>query len=490
VAAAEAAAKAQREREESEFEKLQKLYEKQQRAMFNQVGNLQQLVKPLPPPQEQFEAPRQSDAQFTTADTTQPAEQQPKAPTAVQVPLQQQQQQQKQQIQLQQQQQQQAAAQPIISPGQIFVCTNRWCREKGADATMATFSFLSGSIPVVPVNCLGRCNKGPNVRIFTAESAFIEASMVRSVETVVSLLQEHMHLTVNVTSAEVLRLNYEGNVFLREGEVDQAIECYNKALALGDKEQEGVLLVMRGSALLQRAYACRLRYKDIMSYAEEVLPSIDAIRGILDATVLSLTAPLPSTLVPAVSLDYFKSRLALEYLLQQSGVYRTGAAVAARVAAAAAAAAATSATSSASASAGITKEPTPPPTPTTVPVLDDVLAAAGAPLSGKELLKKASLAHSMYEFALMRALEDLLTATVVLPGFAQAWRRAGDALGELQHFSSAVEYYEVAARLDSSLAEALVPAISRLKVIDSIVSSASEKGWSKALIQTLIEDVR
>ena len=90
----------------------------------------------------------------------------------------------------------------------------------------------------------------------------------------------------------------------------------------------------------------------------------------------------------------------------------------------------------------------------------------------------------------MRALEDLLTATVVLPGFAQAWRRAGDALGELQHFSSAVEYYEVAARLDSSLAEALVPAISRLKVIDSIVGSASAKGWSKDLIQTLIEDVR
>ena len=53
----------------------------------------------------------------------------------------------------------------------------------------------------------------------------------------------------------------EGNVFLRGGDVDLAIECYDKALELGDREQEGVLLVMRGSALLQRAYACRYQVK-------------------------------------------------------------------------------------------------------------------------------------------------------------------------------------------------------------------------------------
>jgi len=40
-------------------------------------------------------------------------------------------------------------------------------------------------------------------------------------------LQTHLGLDVNVTSAEVLRLNYEGNVFLKDGKVDQAIECYN-----------------------------------------------------------------------------------------------------------------------------------------------------------------------------------------------------------------------------------------------------------------------
>ena len=46
---------------------------------------------------------------------------------------------------------------------------------------------------------------------------------------------------------------------------------------------------------------------------------------------------------------------------------------------------------------------------------------------------------SLHEHALLRALQDLLTATLLLPGFAQAWRRAGDALGELRQFHSAVE---------------------------------------------------
>jgi len=135
--------------------------------------------------------------------------------------------------------------------GQVFVCTNKWCREKGSDATMATFSFLTPqTIPVVGVNCLGRCNKGPNCRILTPNGAFQglmllnyifcyklftkkEASMVRSVEKVVEILQQYLNLNINVTSADVLRLNYEGNVFLRNGQVDSAIDCYNKALEFG-----------------------------------------------------------------------------------------------------------------------------------------------------------------------------------------------------------------------------------------------------------------
>lgn len=123
--------------------------------------------------------------------------------------------------------------------------------------------------------------------------------MVRSVEKVVELLQQYLNLNINITSADVLRLNYEGNVFLRNGQVDLAIECYNKALDLGgiepikilqtvrptrvfflitDKEQEGVLLLMRGTALLQRAYGYRLKYRDVLGLAAELLPKLEQLQ--------------------------------------------------------------------------------------------------------------------------------------------------------------------------------------------------------------------
>lgn len=166
---------------------------------------------------------------------------------------------------------------------------------------MATFTFLTPqSIPIVGVNCLGRCNKGPNCRVLNKEGAFIEASMVRSVEKVVQLLQMHLNLDINVTSADVLRLNYEGNVHLRNGQVDSAIDCYDAALALKDKEQEGVLLVMRGTALLQRvivcitcrliiilcnykAYGFKMRHKDSLGLADEVLPNKEVLLSLCNS---------------------------------------------------------------------------------------------------------------------------------------------------------------------------------------------------------------
>ena len=39
--------------------------------------------------------------------------------------------------------------------------------------------------------------------------------------------------------------------------------------------------------------------------------------------------------------------------------------------------------------------------------------------SRQELLGRATFAWSLYEHSLLRALQDLLSATVLLPGFAQ-----------------------------------------------------------------------
>jgi tetratricopeptide (TPR) repeat protein len=326
--------------------------------------------------------------------------------------------------------------------GQIFVCTNKWCREKGSDATMATVTFLTPeSIPVVGVNCLGRCNRGPNARILTPDGGFVEGSMLRSVEAVVELLQVNLKLDLNFTAAEVLRLNYEGNLHLKSGKVDLAIEFYDKALAFGDKEQEGVLLVMRGTALLQRAYAYRLRYKDIIGLADLVLPTMESIK-----TVMEGMSGLPR---------YSRFTLERELLSRVSYVYNKLDAS---------------------------------------PRWNEVKARwpesrEGAVVTtGEELLSKASLSWFLYEHALMGALQDLLAATVVLPGFAQAWRRAGDALSEMRLFRTAIEYYEVAVRLDGALGEILLPAIERLKVTEKLVENAELKGWPREAVLSLIEN--
>jgi len=328
------------------------------------------------------------------------------------------------------------------SIGQVFVCTNKWCKEKGSDATMATFTFLTPSnIPVVGVNCLSRCNKGPNARILTSTGAFIEASSVRSVDTVVELLQTYLNLPVNLTSAEVLRLNYEGNVFLRNGDVDRAIDCYDKALELGDREQEGVLLVMRGTALLQRAYAYRMRHKDISMFVQEILPSTEVVRTMFDAL-----APLSPML---------RARTSIDLLNRMSSIYKN-----------------------------LDTSPKWADLKSRWPEVKE----GNLCNSGEELIDRASFSWSLYEHALMRAVQDLLTATIVLPGFAQSWRRCGDALGELRLYPTAIEYYEVALRLDQSLAEQLIPTIERMKVLDRLIQNAAVKGYTSEAILSLIEE--
>lgn len=312
---------------------------------------------------------------------------------------------------------------------QVFVCTNRWCREKGSDATMATFQFLCpADVQVQSVNCLGRCNKGPNARILTKSGKFVEASAVRSVDSIVDLLQTHLDINVNITSAEVLRLNYEGNIQLRAGNVDAAIDNYSHALSLGDGEQEGVLLVMRGTALLQRAYDCRMRYKEIMSLSRDVLPSFEGTYAVVDAF---------SRLHPAVS-----SRAILLLLTRANDIFLD-----------------------------VDQSPM-----WTEAKLNWPEAREGKVVStGTELLDKARFSWALYEHALAAALEDVLLATIVIPGFAQAWRRAGDVFTELRIFLSAIKYYEVAMHLDASLSAQLVPTVDRLRMMDRLVEGAETK---------------
>ena len=126
------------------------------------------------------------------------------------------------------------------------------------------------------------------MKVVTEEKEVVHES-VRSVENVVKILQDSLGIVVNLTSAEVLRLNYDGNFYLSEGKVDQAIQCYDQALLLDDQYQEGILRLMRGIALLQRAYALRSRHRNIISFAEDILPLYQDIKLFL----IDAIAPLP-----------------------------------------------------------------------------------------------------------------------------------------------------------------------------------------------------
>jgi tetratricopeptide (TPR) repeat protein len=70
----------------------------------------------------------------------------------------------------------------------------------------------------------------------------------------------------------------------------------------------------------------------------------------------------------------------------------------------------------------------------------------------------------------------------------QAWRRAGDALSECRLFNAAIEYYEVAIKLDPSLSDTVLPSIERLRLIEKLIENAEAKGWSAETIMSLIED--
>jgi len=108
--------------------------------------------------------------------------------------------------------------------------------------------------------------------------------------------------------------------------------------------------------------------------------------------------------------------------------------------------------------------------------------------TGDDLLGRCNFVWSLYEHALLKALQDLLTATVLLPGFAQAWRRAGDTLNELRYFKSSREYYEVAIRLDPNLTDLLVPTIQKLKLMEQLIANAENKGIDTDTIVSLLDD--
>ncbi|CBJ28575.1 conserved unknown protein [Ectocarpus siliculosus] len=158
----------------------------------------------------------------------------------------------------------------------VYICTNRWCMEKGSAATLGSFVGLApeGEVLVQGVNCLGRCNKGPNVRVRQETGNWLEFNRIENVERVYKILRDYLGADVSKEAALCLKYNFLANAALNRNEVTLAIDYYDKAIDTGYADQQGVLLVrtscgregswcgtvvddevMRATAFIQRAYS-------------------------------------------------------------------------------------------------------------------------------------------------------------------------------------------------------------------------------------------
>ena len=80
---------------------------------------------------------------------------------------------------------------------------------------------------------------------------------------------------------------------------------------------------MRGTALLQRAYTCRMRHKDVVSLAEQVLPGYEGVFQIINSLVgtldqFSMSKNKIRSIPPSQFLNH---RIALNLLTAAAQVY-------------------------------------------------------------------------------------------------------------------------------------------------------------------------
>ena len=100
-------------------------------------------------------------------------------------------------------------------------------------------------------------------------------------------------------------------------------------------------------------------------------------------------------------------------------------------------------------------------------------------------LSRIQLWHGLYQHAMLKALEDALKATVLLPKYAPAWERAGSILSDLWRLEESLECYEKAQLLDPSLE--LEPAFECIRKRQDLVSNAKSLGWPEEPLRLALD---
>ena len=145
----------------------------------------------------------------------------------------------------------------------------------GSSATLDSFKAMSPStVQIHPAYLTKTKAKGPNIRCIQRVPPYkaFEVNNVNDVDKVYRILTKHMNLIVSLTARDCLKFTYQGNQHLGKGELTEAIVCYNKALATGYESQEGILLLLRATAYLKRAFEHQSELRKLVADLAKTVP--------------------------------------------------------------------------------------------------------------------------------------------------------------------------------------------------------------------------
>ena len=103
-------------------------------------------------------------------------------------------------------------------------------------------------------------------------------------------------------------------------------------------------------------------------------------------------------------------------------------------------------------------------------------------------MRKIQFRHGLYQYALLRATQDSLQATEILPSYSTSWLRAGDLLSQLWKLKESRQYYEKALALDPSLTKTLEPILGNLKRRQLLLEQAkANKDWPEDSLRLALD---
>lgn len=296
---------------------------------------------------------------------------------------------------------------------QVWVCSNRWCRERGAATAMgASIALMGSSASVRAHKCFGRCGVGPNVAATTSRGTVLEFHHVDTAEKVCRIA-EHLGIRADATVAKCLELSLQASKVLDEGNNPElAVALYTAALGTGHREQAGVVLEGRAFARLALASGHR----------DSVMSKVSNYKSATGRRVRASPEQARARLVAFLGASYESVSFVSETVTTRTGWRK------------------------------LLRRETKRPIvlARSSPITLVALRALADSLADDSERAAVDFDFNMHEIEVTRALEDALAATEKLPSWSKAWRTLAKALTATRREEDAVIFLNIADDLDAS----------------------------------------